>query len=106
MTRLDTLAQCHPVSIWHLLHMSHRLACAAQVHCVKAAHQLLKLAREEAPFPAGLVLHSFLGPADLVKPFAGIQGCYFSISGHSLRSPTRAPGIISQVPALASVVNN
>ena len=72
------------------------------MHCVKAAPQLLKLAREEAPFPAGLVLHSFLGPADLVKPFAGIQGCYFSISGHSLRSPKKAPGIVSQVLSVAS----
>ena len=69
----------------------------AQVHCVKAGTQLLKLAREQGPFPAGLVLHSFLGPADLVKPFAGIEGCYFSISGHSLRSPKKAPSMISQV---------
>ena len=64
---------------------------------MKAGTQLLKMSQEEGPFPAGLVLHSFLGPPHLVKPFSEIQGCYFSISGHSLRSPKKAPQLLSQV---------
>ena len=74
-----------------------------QVHCVKAAPQLLALARDEGPFPSGLVLHSFLGPADFIKPFCAIEGSYFSMSGHCLRSAKKAPDLISQVWPLGSV---
>ena len=74
-----------------------RLTRWSQVHCVKAASQLLKLVQREGPFPAGLILHSFLGPADLIRPFAAVDGVHFSISGHSLRSPKRAPALVSQV---------
>ena len=68
-----------------------------QVHCVKAAPQLLTLVRELGPFPAGLILHSFLGPPDLIKPFAAVDGVHFSLSGHCLRSASKAPALVSQV---------
>ena len=38
--------------------------------------------QELGPFPAGIVLHSWAGSADMVPPLAKVDGVYFSISGH------------------------
>jgi TatD DNase family protein len=36
--------------------------------------------RQIGPFPAGVLLHSYLGSAEMVSGFANL-GCYFSLSG-------------------------
>jgi TatD DNase family protein len=43
-----------------------------QVHCVRAYGKLLEAIQQLGPFPAGLVLHSFAGPAEMVTPFAKV----------------------------------
>lgn len=40
---------------------------------------------QHAPFPAGLILHSWIGPAEMVDALAKLQGVYFSLSGHLTR---------------------
>ena len=37
--------------------------------------------RHVGPFPAGVILHSYLGSAEMVPEFAKL-GAYFSFSGH------------------------
>ena len=39
---------------------------------------------QAGPFPAGLVLHSWMGSAEMTKQLAHIEGVHFSISGHTL----------------------
>ena len=39
---------------------------------------------QAGPYPAGLVLHSWTGSAEMTKQLARIEGVYFSISGHTL----------------------
>ncbi len=38
---------------------------------------------QAGPFPAGLVLHSWAGSAEVTRQLARIEGVYFSISGHT-----------------------
>lgn len=45
----------------------------------------LPISRQEGPFPAGMVLHSWAGSNEMVKQLARIEGVYFSLSGHTLR---------------------
>lgn len=54
---------------------------------MRAAGALLAVLREEGPFPRGLLLHSWAGPAALVGPLAAIPGVHFSLSGHLTRQP-------------------
>ena len=56
-----------------------------QVHCVRAFGRLADLLRQEAPFPAGLVLHSWVGSAEMTSALAALPGVHFSISGHLTR---------------------
>lgn len=44
--------------------------------------KLLELVQDEGPFPDGLILHSWMGNAELVKQLSGVRGVFFSISGH------------------------
>jgi TatD DNase family protein len=50
------------------------------IHNRRATDRLLSLLRETGPFPAGIVLHSFGGPAELVGRFLPFNA-YFSFSG-------------------------
>lgn len=69
-----------------------------QVHCVRAFGKLLEIIRQEGPFPAGLILHSWGGPAEMVPPLAAIPGVYFSFSGHRTRkAPEKIKEMLQQV---------
>ena len=50
-------------------------------HYVSSAQALLQQA---GAYPAGLVLHSWAGSADMTRQLACTEGIYFSISGHTL----------------------
>ena len=58
---------------------------APQVHCVQAYGRLLGVLQATGPFPAGLVLHSWAGPLEMVPPLVAIDGVHFSVSGHVTR---------------------
>jgi TatD related DNase len=55
-----------------------------QVHCVRAYGNLLAAIQELGPFPAGLVLHSFAGPVEMVAPLAKVVRA----PQHNLEHPT------------------
>jgi TatD DNase family protein len=50
------------------------------VHCLKAHPTLQRVLAEEPPVPAGLLLHSYSGSAELVPRYAR-AGCHFSFAG-------------------------
>jgi TatD DNase family protein len=80
-----------------------RLAIALQrplsLHGVRAWGRILELLRPLGPHPAGWLLHSFSGPAELVSPLADL-GAYFSFSGIVTRHrATRTHAAARAVPA-------
>ena len=52
---------------------------------MQAYGRLLGVLQELGPFPAGLVLHSWSGPPEMVAQLAAIEGVHFSVSGHATR---------------------
>ncbi|XP_027358475.1 uncharacterized protein LOC113867383 [Abrus precatorius] len=62
------------------LELAKELNKPASVHCVRAFGDLLELMRSIGPFPAGVILHSYLGSAEMVPEFSKL-GAYFSFSG-------------------------
>lgn len=56
-----------------------------QVHCVSAFGKLQDMVQQHGPFPQGMILHSWIGPAEMVDALAKIKGVYFSLSGHLTR---------------------
>ncbi|CAD7699463.1 unnamed protein product [Ostreobium quekettii] len=51
------------------------------------------------PFPAGLVLHSWTGPPDMVIPLARVEGVHFSLSGFTTRAnPSKLAQTVKQIP--------
>ncbi|KAL2634787.1 hypothetical protein R1flu_006266 [Riccia fluitans] len=70
----------------------------ASIHNVRAIDPLQKLLAEMGNFPAGLIMHSFVGPADAVRGLAK-HGAYFSFSGFiTPLKETKARAILEQVP--------
>ena len=68
------------------------------MHCVSAFGKLQEAVQREGPFPSGLILHSWMGHAELVKGLAKCQGVYFSISGHTCSmSPAKLAPMLQQV---------
>jgi TatD DNase family protein len=53
----------------------------ATIHCLKAWGRLREILRAEELPRRGILLHSYNGPAEMVKGFLDL-GAYFSISGH------------------------
>ena len=66
----------------------HRLPVV--LHALRALDPLLALLREEAPLPAGGVLHSFGGSPEQVAPFAAL-GLHFSFAGPITYENARRP---------------
>lgn len=67
---------------------------------MRAFGRLVDLVRQEAPFPAGLILHSWAGSADVTASLAKLSGVYFSISGHLTRiAASKASAMLSKVPS-------
>ncbi|KAB2618925.1 deoxyribonuclease tatdn3 [Pyrus ussuriensis x Pyrus communis] len=62
------------------LELAKELKRPASIHCVQAFGDLLQIMKSLGPFPAGVILHSFLGSAEMVPEFASL-GAYFSFSG-------------------------
>ncbi|KAK4272283.1 hypothetical protein QN277_020864 [Acacia crassicarpa] len=62
------------------LELAKELNKPASVHCVRAFGDLLELMKSIGPFPAGVILHSYLGSAEMVPEFSKL-GAYFSFSG-------------------------
>ena len=47
--------------------------------------KLQEIVQQQGPFPNGLILHSWIGPAEMVHALAKVKGVYFSLSGHLTR---------------------
>ncbi|KAJ4836980.1 hypothetical protein Tsubulata_011262 [Turnera subulata] len=62
------------------LKLAKELNRPASVHCVRAFGDLLEIMKSTGPFPAGIILHSYLGSAEMVPEFSKL-GAYFSFSG-------------------------
>ncbi|MED6160328.1 hypothetical protein PIB30_050456 [Stylosanthes scabra] len=62
------------------LELAKMLNKPASVHCVRAFGELLDIMKSMGPFPAGVILHSYLGSAEMVPEFSKL-GAYFSFSG-------------------------
>ena len=70
---------------------------------MRAFGPLTAAVRDAAPFPAGLVLHSWAGSAEFTAQLARLQGVHFSVSGQATRlSPAKAAAMLAQVPSCAS----
>ena len=68
--------------------LSIELRRPASLHCRRAFGRLLELLPRFPAHPAGFLVHSFSGAAELVAPLAK-QGAYFSFSGSITRSGNR-----------------
>ncbi len=66
----------------------HRLPLL--LHCLRAHPQLERLLKEEAPVPAGILLHSYSGSHELVKKYLK-YGCHFSFAGPVSFAEARRP---------------
>lgn len=62
------------------LDLARELHRPVAVHCVQAFSPLTQLLREMGHFPAGIIMHSFMGNEQQVKELA-TYGAYFSFSG-------------------------
>ena len=68
------------------------------IHCLKAWGALLEILRRERRPECGFLLHSYGGPAEMVRDFAEL-GAYFSFSGYFLDEKKAARReVFSQVP--------
>ncbi|XP_028761203.1 uncharacterized protein LOC114734686 [Neltuma alba] len=80
------------------LELAKELNRPASVHCVDAFDELLQLMKSIGPFPAGVILHSYIGSAEMVPEFHKL-GAYFSFSGHLLfLKPDKAEEMLKMVP--------
>ncbi|XP_071709698.1 uncharacterized protein [Rutidosis leptorrhynchoides] len=69
------------VETFHLqLQLAKDLKRPASVHCVRAFGDVLEIMKSVGPFPEGVILHSYIGSAEMVPEFAKL-GAYFSFSG-------------------------
>ncbi|XP_071709699.1 uncharacterized protein [Rutidosis leptorrhynchoides] len=80
------------------LQLAKELKRPVSVHCVNAFDELLEIMKLIGPFPEGVILHSYIGSADMVPEFAKL-GAYFSFSGHLMpMDETRGKKIVKAVP--------
>ncbi|XP_062226519.1 uncharacterized protein LOC133924816 isoform X3 [Phragmites australis] len=80
------------------LELAKELERPVSVHCVRAFGDLLKILKQSGPFPAGVLLHSYLGSAEMVSGLANLV-CYFSLSGFltGMKS-TKAKKMLKSIP--------
>ncbi|CAI9087583.1 OLC1v1021690C1 [Oldenlandia corymbosa var. corymbosa] len=80
------------------LQLAKELKRPASIHCVRAFGDLFDILKSEGPFPAGVLLHSYLGSAELVPEFAKL-GAYFSFSGFLMSmKESKAKKMLKSVP--------
>ncbi len=70
------------VFVWQLRLAAER-NIAASVHCLQAWGPLFQLLRKEPRPERGFLLHSYGGPAEMIRPLAKL-GAYFSFPGYYL----------------------
>ncbi|XP_020572837.1 uncharacterized protein LOC110019500 [Phalaenopsis equestris] len=80
------------------LELAKELERPVSIHCVRAFGELLEIMQSSGPFPAGVILHSFMGSAEMVPAFTKL-GSYFSFSGFltSMKSE-KAKKMLKSVP--------
>ncbi len=65
---------------------------------MQAYGRLLGVLQASGPFPAGLLLHSWAGPPEMVAQLVAIEGVHFSVSGHVTRlKPAKARATVAAV---------
>jgi TatD DNase family protein len=74
------LPQQEEVFIWQLRLAAER-NLPVSIHCLQAWGRLLEILKSEPRPTCGLVLHSFGGPTEMIKPLAEL-GAYFSLPGY------------------------
>ncbi|XP_073058669.1 uncharacterized protein [Primulina eburnea] len=80
------------------LQLAKELKRPASVHCVRAFGDLLDILKSTGPFPAGLVLHSYLGSSEMVPEFSEL-GAYFSFSGFIMTmKESKARKMVKSIP--------
>ncbi|XP_024988660.1 uncharacterized protein LOC112523334 [Cynara cardunculus var. scolymus] len=81
------------------LQLAKELKRPASVHCVRAFGDLLDIMKSIGPFPQGVILHSYLGSAEMVPEFAKL-GAYFSFSGFLMAmKESKAKKMLKAVPS-------
>ncbi|XP_041009728.1 uncharacterized metal-dependent hydrolase YabD [Juglans microcarpa x Juglans regia] len=81
------------------LELARELKKPASVHCVRAFGDVLQIMKSIGSFPAGVILHSYLGSAEMVPEFAKL-GAYFSFSGYLMSLEARkAKKMLRAVPS-------
>ncbi|MDQ8180096.1 TatD family hydrolase [Pelagicoccus sp. SDUM812005] len=73
------LAKQEPAFLWQFAQARER-DLPVSIHCLRAWGRMQELLSEVSAPERGFLLHSYGGPAEMVKPFAKL-GAYFSISG-------------------------
>ncbi|OMP06400.1 TatD family [Corchorus capsularis] len=81
------------------LELAKELKKPASIHCVRAFGDLLQIVKDMGPFPDGIILHSYLGSAEMVPEFAK-SGAYFSLSGYVM--PMKAQKAKKMLKAIPS----
>ncbi|NCO33286.1 MAG: TatD family hydrolase [Armatimonadetes bacterium] len=80
------------------LHLAIQRGLPVMVHCVRAWGWLMDVLREVTTPAAGVLLHAYSGPADLVEPLTEM-GAYFSFGGTVLKpGNTRLRAALLTVP--------
>lgn len=81
------------------LQLAKDLKRPVSIHCIRAFGDLLPIMQRIGPFPAGVILHSYLGSAEMVPEFAKL-GAYFSFSGFLMSmEPRKAKKMLKMVPS-------
>lgn len=63
------------------LDLARRLHRPVMIHCLRAWGWLMDVLRSEAPLPAGMLIHAYGGPAELIAPLAKMNA-WFSFAGN------------------------
>ncbi|XP_057864678.2 uncharacterized protein LOC131072520 [Cryptomeria japonica] len=80
------------------LELGMQLQRPISVHCVSAFGELHAIIEEMGTFPAGIILHSYMGSAEMVQRLAKF-GAYFSFSGFiTFKKLQEARKIVRAVP--------
>ncbi|XP_058195507.1 uncharacterized protein LOC131311894 isoform X1 [Rhododendron vialii] len=81
------------------LELAKELKRPASIHCVRAFGDLLQIMKSVGPFPHGVILHSYMGSAEMVPDFSQL-GAYFSFSGFlMLMKESKAKKMLKSVPS-------
>ncbi|CAI5469940.1 unnamed protein product [Closterium sp. Yama58-4] len=80
------------------LQLARRLHHPIALHCVQAYGHMLTALQQHGPFTAGVILHSFNGPPDMIPALISLNA-FFSFSRLSASSPPhKLAHLLHQVP--------